>query len=153
PSGHAARGRVPRRRRSDPGAFPGHGARTACRRHGRARGRHLPCGSVFQPRRTLAWWTHAVGARRRTRLGAAESVAADGTDGAAGAGWLTGEWVVAIERQESLRAYQVIPAGIMLLALTYFTAGSQKQAVRRTLVWLGGMALLPAALALGFAAA
>jgi len=63
--------------------------------------------------------------------------------------WLIGEWMVAIQRQESHRAELVIPAGVLLLALTYFTSGSQKHDVRRTLVWLGAIALLPAALALG----
>jgi uncharacterized membrane protein len=66
--------------------------------------------------------------------------------------WLTGEWMVAIERQDSHRADLVIPAGILLLTLTYFTSGSQKHDVRRTLVWIGGIALLPAALALWFVA-
>jgi uncharacterized membrane protein len=66
--------------------------------------------------------------------------------------WLAGEWVVAIEQQESHRAGLVIAAGLLMLTLTYFTAEARRHDVRRTLVWLGGIALLPAALALGFAA-
>lgn len=64
--------------------------------------------------------------------------------------WLTGEWIVAVDtyKYASLRVYEVLSAGILLLALTYFTAGVHKGNVRRTLVWIGGLALLPAALGL-----
>jgi uncharacterized membrane protein len=65
--------------------------------------------------------------------------------------WLTGEWIVAMEPYASLRLYEVMAAGLLLLALTYFTARSHKGEVHRTLVWIGGAALLPAASALAFA--
>jgi uncharacterized membrane protein len=64
--------------------------------------------------------------------------------------WLTGEWIVANEPYGWVSRYDVMSAGLLLLALTYFTAESHKGNMRRTLAWIGGVALLPAACALAF---
>jgi len=67
--------------------------------------------------------------------------------------WLSSEWFVAATTS-SFGYYQSaarVPAcGIFLLALTYFTAVRAERADHRSqlLLWLGGMSLLPAALAL-----
>jgi uncharacterized membrane protein len=57
--------------------------------------------------------------------------------------WLAGEWEV---RTESLQVSgQLMLEGLLLLAITYFTArtGEENSPVRRALVWVGGIALLP----------
>ncbi len=57
--------------------------------------------------------------------------------------WLAGEWEV---RTESLQvSSQLMLEGLLLLAITYFTArtGEEDSPVRRALVWVGGIALLP----------
>jgi uncharacterized membrane protein len=64
--------------------------------------------------------------------------------------WLTGEWIVASEPYGWVSRYDVMSAGLLLLALTYFTSESHKGNIRRTLVWIGGVALVPVACALGF---
>jgi len=58
--------------------------------------------------------------------------------------WLAGEWEVATEDFAS--ADRVIPCGVVLLALAYLSARSPDRdgALRRALVWCGGIALLPA---------
>ena len=66
--------------------------------------------------------------------------------------WLMGEWSVLAEYHQTFRTNQVIPAGVVLLALVYFTSGDRNVKVRRALVWIGGIALLPAMLAIWFAA-
>ncbi len=74
--------------------------------------------------------------------------------------WLGAEWFVAIDELSFPSGYRVAACGSVLLALAYFTAlrSSAEQVVqsehvdhtRRTLVWLGGVALVPAALTLAF---
>src|SRR5260370_42199976 len=57
--------------------------------------------------------------------------------------WLAGEWEV---RTESLQVSgQLMLEGLLLLAITYFTARTEEEnsPVRRALVWVGGIALLP----------
>ena len=61
-------------------------------------------------------------------------------------GWLLGEWSVATE---FMQGRSLIPAEFtLLLAITYFTArvGSNASAVRKALVGIGGIAIIPAAL-------
>jgi len=69
--------------------------------------------------------------------------------------WLSSEWYVATTERWSSNGFRVIACGIFLLALAYFTALNQDPdqdhvILRRTLAWLGGIWLLPAALALAF---
>jgi uncharacterized membrane protein len=67
--------------------------------------------------------------------------------------WLSSEWYVATLERWSTSGYRVMACGIFLLALAYFTALRQDQdrvILRRTLAWLGGIWLLPAALTLAF---
>jgi uncharacterized membrane protein len=64
--------------------------------------------------------------------------------------WLTGEWTVATE---GYRQVGLIPAeGALLLAITYLTArvADQKDLVRRALVTIGGVALIPNVLSVVF---
>jgi uncharacterized membrane protein len=60
--------------------------------------------------------------------------------------WLLGEWIVATER---LQGQAVFSVGLLLLALAYLGAEPAPEAasgsVRRALVWLGGLAVIPAA--------
>lgn len=64
--------------------------------------------------------------------------------------WLLGEWSVAIGRSWSPVGYAVSACGTFLIALTYFTNVRSGSAGlhRRTLQWLGGIFLIPAALTL-----
>jgi hypothetical protein len=67
--------------------------------------------------------------------------------------WLVGEWMVAATRGPlagDSRGLHVAEAGVFLLALAYFTAmrGERDDARRRSLMWLGGAALIPASLVL-----
>ena len=66
--------------------------------------------------------------------------------------WLTAEWFVAIQERWSSTGYRVAACGSFLMALAYFTAArsDRDDSQRRTLVWLGGIWLIPAALALAF---
>ena len=62
--------------------------------------------------------------------------------------WLAGEWMVATEDR---RGGAVLGSFILLTALAYLAAESPdgpRRPVRRALVWLGGLALIPAAVAL-----
>lgn len=70
-----------------------------------------------------------------------------------GPAWLESEWLLACERLTSEGttdpALSLVPlAGLLLLSLTYFsaptTAGPLLSPLRRVLLWLGGVALLPA---------
>jgi hypothetical protein len=65
--------------------------------------------------------------------------------------WLTGEWLVAPEGFPS-RDYRIEACGLFLLALAYLTAvrPERNSLERRTLAWLGGIALLPTTLTLAF---
>jgi uncharacterized membrane protein len=67
--------------------------------------------------------------------------------------WLLGEWSVAIQNSFAREGYRVSACGVFLLALAYFTSVKSEPAgpQRRTMQWLGGIALLPAAAALAFA--
>jgi uncharacterized membrane protein len=64
--------------------------------------------------------------------------------------WLVGEWIEATPRSEA--SARIAVAGVLLLALTYFSAPARAKPSpeRRVLLWLGGIAVLPAA---AFAAA
>jgi uncharacterized membrane protein len=65
--------------------------------------------------------------------------------------WLSGEWIVATQdRYYDLGDARVLACGVFLTALTYLTAVSAEHASvwKRTLLWIGGVALLPAALVL-----
>ena len=64
--------------------------------------------------------------------------------------WLAGEWAEAVPRAQS--TWPVIWCGILLLAICYLSvrmpgADSREDHVRVALTWIGGLALLPAALA------
>jgi uncharacterized membrane protein len=62
--------------------------------------------------------------------------------------WLAGEWLARADRPDA----SVVGAGILLLALAYLGAESDgrglpmPRAARRALTWIGGLALIPAAL-------
>src|SRR5450759_1630878 len=64
--------------------------------------------------------------------------------------WLAGEWAEAVPRAED--SWPVITCGILLLAICYLSvrmpgADSRADHARTALTWLGGLALLPATLA------
>ena len=64
--------------------------------------------------------------------------------------WLAGEWAEAVPR--ALSSWPVISCGILLLAICYLSvrmpgADSRQDHVRTALTWIGGLALLPATLA------
>jgi MFS family permease len=64
--------------------------------------------------------------------------------------WLAGECVEAVPRAQG--AWQVVSCGLLLLAICYVSvrmpgADSRQDHARTALTWLGGLALLPAALA------
>lgn len=57
--------------------------------------------------------------------------------------WLVGEWIVATQY---LRGYHwILASGLTLLSLVYFTARTRSadSPLRRGLMWLGGLALIP----------
>lgn len=57
--------------------------------------------------------------------------------------WLAGEWEVRSQRLQI--SGRLMLEGLLLLAITYFTArtGQEDSAVRKALVWVGGISLLP----------
>lgn len=57
--------------------------------------------------------------------------------------WLAGEWMVAAERYRSPAVAEIVAAGVLLLALAYFTAVQRDDASleRKVLARLGGFAL------------
>jgi len=62
--------------------------------------------------------------------------------------WLTGEWIVAFDRYMAHPdSERVVACGLFLLALAYFTAVTDRQRDPRrwSLLWIGGIALLPSA--------
>ena len=67
--------------------------------------------------------------------------------------WLAGEWMLAVGR---LRGGAVLGMGLLLLAVVYLGAlpdpRGEPRATRRALVWIGGLAVIPAALLLVAAA-
>ncbi len=67
--------------------------------------------------------------------------------------WLAAEWFVAADDLRVVNSDAVIASGLCLLAVAYFTSvGRERAGVRRrALLWIGGIALLPLALALAFA--
>jgi len=68
--------------------------------------------------------------------------------------WLGAEWIAATGDSPHDAAERVLATGALLQALTYFTAAGSGRAgeVRRALVWIGGLALPPIAIAAAFAA-
>jgi uncharacterized membrane protein len=67
--------------------------------------------------------------------------------------WLAGEWAEAVPR--ALSSWPVISCGILLLAICYLSvrmpgADSREDHVRVALTWIGGLASLPATLAVAF---
>src|ERR1035438_7610816 len=67
--------------------------------------------------------------------------------------WLAGEWTEAVPLARD--AWPVTTCGILLLAICYLSvrspgADSREDRVRAALTWLGGLALLPATLAVAF---
>lgn len=62
--------------------------------------------------------------------------------------WLAGEWMVADNPYWSDR---VLTAGLLLLAIVYFTAetATRTSPYRKVLKWIGGLALFPCAIAVG----
>ena len=71
-----------------------------------------------------------------------------------GPAWLSSEWVMATEGNPHA-AQQVVTVGWFLLSIAYFTGVSRDrtEGSRGVLLWVGGIALLPAALGLALAAA
>ncbi|HJW34870.1 MAG TPA: DUF2157 domain-containing protein [Holophagaceae bacterium] len=64
--------------------------------------------------------------------------------------WLSGEWIVATDRWRSWGGEErVLAFGVLLLAFTYFTArrGEQDRPLRKALMWVGGLGILPAVFA------
>ncbi|MBI3132664.1 MAG: DUF2157 domain-containing protein [Acidobacteria bacterium] len=60
--------------------------------------------------------------------------------------WLIGEWVVAMDRMHSSGdEARVLTFGVLLLAITYFTARHSEadSPLRKALMWVGGLATLP----------
>ncbi len=70
-----------------------------------------------------------------------------------GPGWLVSEWIVAVGRISEASDIRIASAGVFLCALSYLTAvrGPTPSAWRRALQWIGGLALLPAAVSLAAA--
>jgi uncharacterized membrane protein len=65
--------------------------------------------------------------------------------------WLAGEWIESFFKfDEGVHTFRVLAEGMLLLSLTYFAARSRDldTPVRRALVWIGGVAFLPWAVAL-----
>jgi len=67
--------------------------------------------------------------------------------------WLVSEWMVAVGSLFEPAVTRVVAAGVVLCALSYLTAvrGPASSGWRRMLQWMGGIALLPAAVILAFA--
>lgn len=64
--------------------------------------------------------------------------------------WLSGEWIVATDRWRSWGGEErVLAYGVLLLAFTYFTArrGEHDRPLRKALMWVGGLGILPAVFA------
>jgi len=57
--------------------------------------------------------------------------------------WLAGEWAVATEQYSG--AEHISNAGVLLLAITYFTSALREKpdTIRRALTWIGGIAVIP----------
>ncbi len=59
--------------------------------------------------------------------------------------WLAGEWIEAT--QNSMHSEVVVTSGLLMLAISYLTGllPEKTTPVRKTLAWIGGLALIPAA--------
>ncbi|MBI1745356.1 MAG: DUF2157 domain-containing protein [Acidobacteria bacterium] len=57
--------------------------------------------------------------------------------------WLIGEWIVVTERLRG--GYRILLVGTLLLSFSYLTArtAARDSLVRRALMWIGGLALIP----------
>jgi uncharacterized membrane protein len=66
--------------------------------------------------------------------------------------WLVSEWIERIRWTQFERGGRVAACGVFSLALAYFAAPDRERPIggRRALLWLGGLALLPAAQAMVF---
>ena len=64
--------------------------------------------------------------------------------------WLQSEWIVLVHERVGSASGRLMASGLLLLALAYLTAPvpGRPSDVRRALMWLGGIALLPAALSI-----
>ncbi len=64
--------------------------------------------------------------------------------------WLSGEWLEATQRLSGQE--KILYAGLVLLAISYFTGllPDRETPVRKALMWIGGLALIPATLFLIF---
>ena len=64
--------------------------------------------------------------------------------------WLASEWQEMTTRLSYERGMRILSSGILLLAIVYFTAltNEKKNALRVALAWIGGIALIPATIAL-----
>jgi uncharacterized membrane protein len=69
--------------------------------------------------------------------------------------WLVSEWIVAVGRSYEAAAGWVAACGVFLCSVAYLTAvrEGRNEDWRRALFWIGGIALLPASLALAFSGA
>jgi uncharacterized membrane protein len=68
--------------------------------------------------------------------------------------WLAAEWFVAVDELSVFNSDGVLAAGLFLMAVAYFTSVGHTRAGarRRAVLWIGGIALMPLALALAAAA-
>jgi len=65
--------------------------------------------------------------------------------------WLAGEWIESFFKfDQDIHTFRVLAEGMLFLALTYFAARTRDldSPARRALVWIGGIAFLPWAVAL-----
>ena len=67
--------------------------------------------------------------------------------------WLCGEWIESFPTARpspDRQAFRVLVEGILMTALVYLSARTRERdnATRRALVWIGGLAILPAAILL-----
>jgi uncharacterized membrane protein len=68
--------------------------------------------------------------------------------------WLTGEWLVAVEKSRGIETTLIPAAGMLSLGITYLTARTREHGgpVREMLSWIGGIAVIPHTVWLGLAA-
>jgi uncharacterized membrane protein len=68
--------------------------------------------------------------------------------------WLNGEWFVAVAKRYTPETSLIPAAGMLSLAITYLTARTREHAgaVRETLTWIGGIAVIPYTVWLALAA-
>ena len=65
-------------------------------------------------------------------------------------GWLCSEWEEMMGRSYDPHGFRILSSGILLLAIVYFTGltNEKKNPLRIALAWIGGLALIPATIAL-----